>query len=326
MRASELSRLAALPLIAALFAFTWAAPAAAAVPGPLVEADWLRANLDREDLVILDTRAATEEANPYAEGHIPGAIHAPYPGGWRTTRDGVPGQLPPLDELEAHIGGLGISGRETIVIVPAASNATEFGGATRIYWTLKLVGIDNVAILNGGYRAWEQNPGQLSTNAPAPRPVSFRAELRPELLVSSDEVRARLGNGSTVMLDGRPAAQFSGKERSPIVPLFGRLPGATHLDQSVFFEDETGRLLPEEAAASLIPADARDPDLEIVSYCNTGHWASMNWFVMSEVLGYSNVTLFDDSMVGWAENPDNPIESDRTRLDDLRDWWRSITG
>jgi uncharacterized protein len=154
----------------------------------------------------------------------------------------------------------------------------------------------------------------------------FAANLREELLVSSDEVRARLGDGSTVMLDGRPEAQFTGREKSPMARLFGRLPGATHLDQSVFFDPETGRLLPQEAAAALIPADANDPDVEIVSYCNTGHWASMNWFVLSEVLGYSNVTLFDDSMVGWTENPENPIESDRSRLDDLRDWWQNISG
>jgi thiosulfate/3-mercaptopyruvate sulfurtransferase len=300
---------------------------ATASPGPLVEVEWLKRNLDRDDVIILDTRAANGDGNPYAEGHIPGALHAPYPGGWRTTRDGVPGQLPELHELEVHISALGITGGETVVIVPAASDASEFGGATRIYWTLKLVGLDNIAILNGGYRAWNADPETtLSTEPHAPRRASFTAELREDLLISSDEVRQRLDNGSTVMLDGRPEAQFAGKEKHPVARLFGRLPGATHLDHSVFFEPETGRLLPEEAAATLIPSNVTDPDLEIVSYCNTGHWASVNWFVLSEVLGYSKVTLFDDSMVGWAEDPNNPIESDRSRLDDLRDWWNRITG
>lgn len=318
----QFTRAAVAPALAVALLFVPGVTASAA-PGPLVEADWLEANLDREDLIILDVRAPSGEQNPYAEGHIPGAVHAPYPGFWRTTQDGVPGQLPRISDLETQLGNLGVTGAETIVIVPAASNASEFGGATRIYWTLKLVGIDNVTILNGGYRAWN---GDVTTNAPDPLPDFFTAELRPELLVSTDEVRSRLGNGSTVMLDGRPAAQFTGKEKSPVVGLFGRLPGATHLDQEVFFDEETGRLLPGEAAAALIPANVSDPDLEIVSYCNTGHWASMNWFILSEVLGYTNVTLFDDSMAGWAESPDNPIESERTRLDDLRDWWTRLTG
>lgn len=294
---------------------------ASADHGPLVEVDWLESNLDNEDVVILDTRGEA-----YPEGHVPGALHAPYPDGWRTERDGVPGQLPPLEDLEAHIGDLGIGGDETIVIVPEAESASEFGGATRVYWTLKLVGVDDVAILNGGYRAWRSADAPLETTGATAEAVAFSADLRDELLVSSDEVRERLDHGSSIMLDGRPEPQFLGQEKHPAAQLFGRLPGSTHLDQSVFFDPDDGRLLPQQAAAELIPADASDPEAEIVSYCNTGHWASMNWFVMSEVLGYSNVTLFDDSMVGWTESPDNPIESDRTRLDDLRDWWSNITG
>ncbi len=313
------------PALAAAVMLSFATDASAA-PGPLVEAEWLQANLERDDLVILDTRAASDDTNPYTEGHVPGAIHAPYPGGWRTTRDGVPGQLPPINELEAHIGELGISGEETVVIVPAAQSASEFGGATRVYWTLKLVGVDNVTILNGGYRAWNGfAAAEVTTNAPEPEPIRFTAELRPELLVDSDEVRQRLDDGSSVMLDGRPAAQFAGREKHPAARLFGRLPGSTHLDQADFFDPDTGRLLPQEAAAQIVPEGITDPDLEIVSYCNTGHWASVNWFVLSEILGYKSVTLYDDSMVGWAEDPENPVESDRTRLDDLRDWWHSVT-
>ncbi|MDQ0326774.1 thiosulfate/3-mercaptopyruvate sulfurtransferase [Rhodopseudomonas julia] len=295
---------------------------AAEVPGPLVEVDWLKANLDQPDLVILDTRGQADGSDPYAEGHIPGAVNAPYPGGWRATRDGVPGQLPELSALEKHIGSLGISGDETVVIVPSASSSSEFGGATRIYWTLKLAGLDHLAILNGGYRAWNADPSTtLETDQPDVVAADFKANLRPELLVSSDDVRSHLDDGSTVLLDGRPPEQFKGKEKHPAAKRFGHLPGAINLDQSVFFDPATGKLVPQTVAASLLPEAAAQSKAEVVSYCNTGHWASMNWFVLSEVLGHKNVTLYDDSMVGWTENPDNPVESERSRLDDIKAWW-----
>ncbi|WP_210164903.1 sulfurtransferase [Afifella pfennigii] len=321
-RLSPVQLLLAAALTLAVLIGHAAAATTGPLSGPLVEADWLKANLGREDVVVLDTRSANGENDPYLEGHIPGALSAPYPGGWRTERDGIPGQLPPLPALEAHIGGLGISGEETIVIVPAAASSSEFGGATRIYWTLKLLGIDDVAILNGGYRAWTADASApLENEAAEATPVAFKAQLRPQLLVSSDEVRQRLGESSTVMLDGRPLSQFAGKEKHPAAQRYGRLPGAVNLDQSVFFDAETGRVVAKDAAMSLVPPEAAKADAEIVSYCNTGHWASMNWFVLSEVLGYENVRLFDDSMVGWTENPDNPVDSDRSRWDDIKSWW-----
>ena len=75
--------------------------------------------------------------------------------------------------------------------------------------------------------------------------------------------------------------------------------------ETIPFEAATGRLKNTAALRSLVPAEVK-PDSKIVSYCNTGHWAATNWFVLSELLGYSDVTLYDDSMVGWSRT-DNPI-------------------
>src|SRR5699024_7632526 len=134
---------------------TLTASAAGVQPGPLVDVNWLAQHLQAEQLVILDVRNETKDGPTFAAGHIPGAVHASYAhGGWRIERDGIVGQLPPVADLEIRIGQLGISNADTVIIVAAGAGPKDFASAARIYWTFKVLGHDNVAILNGGYRGW----------------------------------------------------------------------------------------------------------------------------------------------------------------------------
>ncbi|MEO1200279.1 MAG: rhodanese-like domain-containing protein [Pseudomonadota bacterium] len=274
---------------------------------PLVDADWLAENLDRDDLKVIDLRGPMIGADfeeQVAEGHIPGAVHAPYPSGWRAEVEGVAGQLPPVAEIEAFIRALGINTNDTVVLVPGATTASEFGTATRVYWTFKVLGHDAVAILNGGWPAWAANPERPVASGPMADPEitsDFVAVLQSDLIVSTEEVEARIAENTGVLIDGRPEAQFLGTEKHGLSALFGRLSGATHLDQSVFYDPETGGIRDDVPLASLVPAALTDRSVEVVSYCNTGHWASMNWFVLSELLEYEDVRLYDASMVGWTQ-------------------------
>jgi len=122
-----------------------------------------------------------------------------------------------------------------------------------------------------------------------------------------------------VLLDGRPDAQYRGKEKHSAAARFGRIPGAMSLDQNLFYDAQSERLKDLPALKASVPA-ALALDAAIVSYCNTGHWAATNWFVLHEILGYGNVTLYDESMVGWTANAALPVDSERTRLDDLKAW------
>ena len=98
---------------------------------PLVDASWLESNLNRNNLVVLDVRSGIDnggDRSSFQKAHIPGAIYSSYTGdGWRESRDGVTGLLPPVTSLERLIGGLGISNDNTVVIVPAGTGATDFG-------------------------------------------------------------------------------------------------------------------------------------------------------------------------------------------------------
>lgn len=271
----------------------------------------MKANAGRDDVVLLDLRNAIDGGSraTYAEGHVPGAIHSDYlEDGWRTTVDGVVGQTPPVDQLEALIGGLGIDNDTTVVVIPAGVGASDLGSATRVYWTFRYLGHDEVAILDGGHRAWTADPDNpVETGINEPAPATFVADVRPELLADTGDVRARLEQGDATLLDARPRGQFTGAEKHGAARTGGRIPGALHLDQARTFDETAGRLKGEGKLEALLASVVEDDDGEIVSYCNTGHWASVNWFVLSEVLGRDGVRLYDGSMVGWTKDPARPV-------------------
>ncbi|MGI9508607.1 MAG: sulfurtransferase [Geminicoccaceae bacterium] len=288
-----------------------AGPALASDLDALVDIDWIKAHAEREDVVLLDIRNKIDggSAKTFAKGHIPGSVHSDYlEDGWRTKVDGVIGQVPSTAQLEALIGGLGIDNDSTVVIIPAGVSSTDFGSAARVYWTFNYAGHDDVAILNGGYRAWTAEPGNpIETGPSAPEPKIFTAELRPELRVDSEAVAAALDDDGTLLLDGRPAKQFTGLEKHDAARAAGRIPGATQFDQSQTFDEKTGKLIDLAKLEGLLPAGLAEAD-DVYSYCNTGHWAAVNWFVLSEVAGRDNVKLYDGSMVEWTKDPARPLE------------------
>ena len=145
-------RFPALSLFGALFLS--AGTALAGDAEPLVDAGWVAANIGKDDVVVLDIRPEPKEVSAagFEDGHIPGAVHADYStAGWRVERDGTVGMLPDTGDLEALIGGLGIDNDDHVVIVHPGESSSDFGSATRVYWTFKVLGHDDVSILDGGY-------------------------------------------------------------------------------------------------------------------------------------------------------------------------------
>ncbi|PWG65759.1 sulfurtransferase [Spiribacter halobius] len=288
------------------------APAlAAAGPAvtPLVDTGWLQSNLDAEDLVVLDVRSAIDgsDRSDFERAHIPGAVYSSYTGGgWRVTENGVPGKLPPVEDLEALIGGLGIDNDDTVVIVPAGSGSTDFGSAARVYWTFKVLGHDDVAILNGGHRAWVQADGALETGPVEAVGTSFEADFRPELLATTEEVEAAL-EADHQLVDARPAPQYEGEAKHPAARSAGTIPGAASLEERLLVQEGTAQFVDRERVFELVEVAGIRTDERIVTFCNTGHWAATAWFALSEVAGYEDVAMYDGSMTEWTQDESRPL-------------------
>ena len=295
---------------------------------PLVDVDWLAGNLGNDEVVLIDLRNKIDGGSyeTYLEGHIPSAIHSDYlKDGWRVGRDDVVGLLPEAGQFEALARRLGVSAGSHVVLVPAGVGSTDFGSAARAYWTFKVFGHDNVSILDGGFAAWKAAfPDQLESGAPvAPAPGNFTASFQPQGYVSTEDVKKIVAakDGAT-LLDGRTKEQFRGDAKHPKAAVGGRIPGATLLFQEQAYNTGTDRLKSVPELQGIY--GEIDDELPIVSYCNTGHWAATNWFVLSEVLGREDVRLYDGSMVEWTADGSNPLLTGESNMDRLRSFLKGV--
>ena len=271
---------------------------------PLVNVDWMKANSTAAGVVTIDARGKSD----YLRGHIPGAVNTNYgKDGWRVAKDGVPGLFPKdPSKLGALIGSLGIDNASHVVLVAPGNNSSDMGTATRLYWTFKALGHDNVSILNGGMKAYlaAQDKAGNPTNPLQKGPAkitskTFNIALRKDMIPSSADVKAAMEKG-TSMVDNRTADQYMGVNRHPKAKASGTIPGATNLPQSWLTENGGGVFRTKETIAKLYKAAGVPTSGDQISFCNTGHWASIGWFASSEILGNKDAKMYDGSMTGWT--------------------------
>ncbi len=277
---------------------------------PLVDAAWVKANGGRPGVVVLDVRnkLGGGSEKTYQAGHIPGAVYSDYlTAGWRAKVDGVPGQLSPIPALEKLIGGLGIGNDSHVVIVAGGVSALDMGSATRVYWTFKVLGHDEVSVLDGGYKGYTADPANpIETGANAPKPRVFKASFRPEMVADYKDVLAAK-EAKTALIDMRPPAQYRGEKTHKLAKRLGTIPGAVNVPESEL-TTEGGRFVGAERVAQLLKAVGVEAGEEGIAFCNTGHWASLGWFAQSEILGNRKVKLYDGSMVDWTARAELPVE------------------
>jgi thiosulfate/3-mercaptopyruvate sulfurtransferase len=325
--ASVLGRMLAVVFAAAIAIV----PAMAEPVAPLVSPQWLKDRLSDPRIVVLDIRSAIDGGGveAYRAGHVPGAVHSDYDkAGWRVTRGDVPFVLPAVAQLEKLIGETGIDEDDHVVIVPAGVHATDFGAAARVYWTLKVVGHPAISILDGGYAAWKAAgyPVDTGTNPPSPKIFSARLDRKPDCRRGGGRShqsapvrpwrgpRGRWGQAQAAtasriaLLDGRPKSFFTGKQKAPAAKAYGHIPGAINLDSADFYDPAANRL---RATSELAGIAQSVPDGPVVSYCNTGHWAATNWFVLSELLGRKQVR---STTARWSSGPPTAAGRSRPRV------------
>lgn len=284
----------------ALFALLLGASLATAAQ-PLITPAELSAQLGQPQLRVVDIRDGKNDAGktPYEVGHIQGALAAPY-SEWRGPSEN-PGQLPTEEELTELVRSLGIDASTPVVIVYEGTNSTDFGSAARVYWTLKAGGVPTLSILNGGMKAWRAANLPLTTEPSTATASTFTVKLDPKLVATQQEVASVVGDSKIRLLDARPAAFFRGETRHAAAKTPGTLVGAKNVDNAVWFARGSSALLPVSEVKRIAQDHGVQTDQPTVSFCNTGHWAATNWFVLSEVLGQKDVKLYPESAVGWSQ-------------------------
>lgn len=227
----------------------------------------------------------------------PGAVFVPF-STFSVERDGIPNELPAADRLAAALRESGVGGGRLVIVgdpIPAG----------RAYAALDYLGQGDRAVLLDGGRAALASVPVDSSAAPAYR-SALEPDVRDDVIVDAEWVRARLDDPSVAILDARPPAEFSGDLPGAGVTRPGHIPGARNVFwQSLVRSPNDSRLRDEaELRRILEDAGAQRGDT-IVAYCRTGGQASF-LYTVARHLGYE-VRLYDGSFVDWSRT-EYPVE------------------
>jgi len=276
--------------------------------GLLVGAEDVIAHLGDPDWRIFDCRhdlMNTEYgAQAYAKGHIPGALFMHLDRDLSGAKTGRNGRHPLPDPalFAARMSACGVGARTQVVAYD--NEAGVF--AARLWWMLRWLGHDRVAILDGGLAAWRRAKQALATEVPVFAAARFEARPRAQMLVDADFVLERLGAPETLILDARAPERFTGAQEV-LDPVGGHIPGAVNRfyfdnldDVGVYFKP-AGELRAE--FDSLL--GGRDPR-QVIQQCGSGVTACHNLLAM-EIAGLNDSKLYAGSWSEWCADPARPV-------------------
>jgi len=271
----------------------------------LVTTDWLAANLDAPELVILDgsfylPAMKRDAAAEYLAGHIPGAVRFDIDEIADHTID-LPHMLPAAADFAAAAGRLGIGQNDTIV----AYDGHGMFSSPRVWFTFRLFGARNVFILDGGLPKWQAEGRPLEIGA-VPRPAkTFTAQRHGDRIASLERVREALASGGAQVVDARPGERFRGEVAEPRPGVrSGRMPGSHNVPSTSVVEN--GTLLPPDRLRGAFAAGGVDIDKPVITSCGSGVSAAILWLAL-DTLGREPAALYDGSWSEWGACADLPV-------------------
>lgn len=268
---------------------------------PLVDSAQLQQISTQKESVVVDIRSNKDRFNQSA--HIPNA-HLVSFHDIRADIDGIHGVLPNKKDLQNLLERYGISKNSNVFITFEGNSLLEFGFATRLYWTLKMVGHQKVFILKGGNRAWIEEKRETSFE-----PASWERSHYPidkidtQNIATTQDVLAAVKNAKTNVVDARDLNFYLGIYKRPYVAQSGHIKNAKVLPYNLMFlEDKNIKLKDIDTIENIAELMKINLEKDTIFYCDSGHISSILWFVFHELLDYSNVKLYDGSMAAWRYN------------------------
>lgn len=275
----------------------------------LVSCEWLAARIDAPGIVLLDAtfflpRQGRNAREEFRQAHIPGARFFDVDV-IADTGNPLPHMLPGPERFGEAVGRLGIDNRIKVIVYD--NNA--FMASARAWWTFRVFGHDNVAVLDGGFARWKQLGAPITAAMHSPTPRRFHAKLNRQLVCTLEQVCELSENRSAQILDARSPARFSGNEPEVRPGLHsGHIPGSCNLHYATLVDPETHTLLPAETLRALYRQAGTGPDEPIVTTCGSGVTAAILALGLYR-LGRQDVPVYDGSWTEWGGRSDTPVET-----------------
>ncbi len=279
-------------------------PAPPALPTPLVSTDWLAGALGEPGLVVVDAswylpQQGRDAAAEFRAGHIPGARFFDLDAASDPGSD-LPHMLPTPEHFARHMTGLGISAGSRVVVYDGSGIQLS---APRLWWMLRVFGHDQVAVLDGGMRAWRDEGRPIEPGDPDPvAGAVFEPGWRGELVRSRAQVEAAVGSGVPQIGDARSSGRFRGTEPEPRPGLqAGHLPGSCNLPFTELVDPTSGRYLPARELQRLLASAGLAADQPAILLCGSGVTACSLALAM-ELAGAGPVAVYDGSWSEWGRD------------------------
>jgi thiosulfate/3-mercaptopyruvate sulfurtransferase len=261
------------------------------------------------DALVVDVR----DADDYAISHVAGAVNIPqiFYHLSTTTAEELETSRALFEDLFASAGVTS----DTLVVLYEDGLASRFGGSFRGWWWLGFFGHENAAVLDGGFKAWEE-AGLPVDDVPVERPRSdFKASLNRHMLALKEDVVAALEDENVKLLDNRDAVEWFCESSSPydtpeedFSPRRGRIPGATWVEWTKLMTDsESPTFRSPEEIREIMGSAGLTPDDDIIIYCFKGSRAS-NTFAALRSAGFGRLRNYLGSWYEWSAIESLPIE------------------
>jgi thiosulfate/3-mercaptopyruvate sulfurtransferase len=263
----------------------------------VVSAPWLLQHLKEPQVVIVDCRFSLADPQlghrQYVASHIPGAYYLDLNQDLSSPvqQHGGRHPLPAPTELANKLAAIGVNSQKTLVV---AYDDSRLAFASRLWWLLRYLGHEQVAVLDGGFSGWLSSGYAVTDVIPQPQPAKFIPQLQPELVVDINVVKERKDLPGVVLVDSREAERYRG-EREPIDKIAGHIPGAVNYPwQEV--TDAQGYLHSNQEQSH--HWEEIKPATEILVYCGSGVTACVNLLSL-ELAGIKSSKLYAGSWSDW---------------------------
>ncbi|MBL4915952.1 3-mercaptopyruvate sulfurtransferase [Szabonella alba] len=283
-------------------------PSPADDPKTLVSTDWLAAHLKDPDLRVLDAswylpdqkRDAKAE---YAQGHIPGARFFDIED-ISDQRSGLPHMAPPPEKFISRLRAMGVGDGHQVVIYDGAG----LFSAARVWWTFRLMGKTDVAVLDGGLPKWRAEGREIEDMPPVLRDRHITISRQNHLVKDVTQVAHAAKLREAEIIDARAAARFRGDALEPRPGLrAGHIPGSRNLPFGTLLQDD-GTMKPPADLRAAFEAAGVDLTRPAITTCGSGVTAAVLSLAL-ERIGHRNHALYDGSWAEWGMYEDLKVET-----------------
>jgi thiosulfate/3-mercaptopyruvate sulfurtransferase len=262
-----------------LFYFVAISLLAVSVNAQIITVDALSKIVKDPSVVVIDARASAD----YLKTHIDGAINLDVTALCNKTP--VEGTLKPSSELATILGKHGITRTGKIVVYCKTGV-----NAGRMYWILKYLGCTDVSILDGQMDGWFAARKPITKVAKTPKPATFTPVVNTSIFANKAYVKSKIGAAGVVIIDTRKADEFAA----------GNITGAINIPHESMLSGET-KLKTTSALQTIFTNAGVSKDKEVILYCKTSTTAGLTYFVLTSLLGYTKVKVYDGAYLDWQK-------------------------